>query len=186
MWQTGREFSHSIYRFPAEKSFLEFMLQTITGNWLAVYLAAPLGIRVLHPFLDVDLLSYGLQLPRDLRQLPGGGNKLVLRAAMRGILPEKVRTRRTKCGGDLQHLLGLNHHRQQLEAMINRSKAIEDLELFDRAKLIESLRSCSGGLGDPTQVSRIGGALALIYWLDNWPAWAQSPQVPTASYRFTA
>ena len=87
MWHVGREFAHSIYRYPAEKSFLDFILRTIGGSWMARYLAAPLGIRTLHPFLDVDLLGYCLQLPRDARRPPEGENKSLLRAAMRGILP---------------------------------------------------------------------------------------------------
>jgi asparagine synthase (glutamine-hydrolysing) len=185
MWHVGREFANSMYRYPAERSFLEFILRTIGASWAAVYLAAPLGIRTLHPFLDVDLLGYCLQLPRDLRRLPGGENKSLLRAAMRGILPEKVRVRKTQAVGDLQHLLGLNQNRKNLEAMINRSKAVDDLELFDKGTLIEALRVYSSGLGDALEEGRMGSALALIIWLDNWPAWAQIPQVPTASYQFT-
>jgi asparagine synthase (glutamine-hydrolysing) len=185
MWQVGREFAHSIYRYPAERSFLEFILRTMGGSWAAVNLAAPLGIRVLHPFLDVDLLSYCLQLPRDVRQLPESENKSLLRAAMRGILPEKVRTRRTQAAGDLQHLLGLNQNRQHLQAMIKRSKAVDDLELFDKGTLLEALRVYSSGLGDAMEEGRMGSALALIVWLDNWSAWGQIPQIPTASYQFT-
>ena len=155
MWHVGQEFASSIYRYPAERSYLEFMLRTIGGSWAAVYLAAPLGIRTLHPFLDVDLLSYCLKLPRDLRRLPEGENKSLLRAAMRGILPEKVRTRRTQASGDLQHLLGLNQNRQHLEAMINRSKAVDDLELFEKGRanrrdgcLFERIGRCDGGRAD--------------------------------------
>jgi asparagine synthase (glutamine-hydrolysing) len=185
MWQVGREFARSIYRYPAEKSFLEFILRTIGGSWASVYLAAPMGIRTLHPFLDVDLLSYCLRLPRDLRRLPEGENKSLLRTAMRGILPEKVRTRRTQAAGDLQHLLGLNHNRQHLEAMIDRSKAVDDLELFDKSTLIEALRVYASGLGDAMEEGRMGSALSLIVWLDHWSAWGQIPQVPTASYHLT-
>jgi len=185
MWLVGREFAQSVFRYPAERSFLEFMVRTVGGSWAALYLAAPLGIRTLHPFLDIDLLSYCLQLPRDARRLPEGENKSLLRAAMRDILPEKVRTRRTRAAGDLQHLLGLNQNRQHLEGMINRSKAIDDLELFAKGTLIEALRVYSSGLGDAMEEGRMGSALALIVWLDHWPAWGQIPQVPTASYQFT-
>lgn len=186
MWHVGRDFADSIYRYPAERSFLEFTLRTNGGTWMAVALAAPLGIRILHPFLDVDLLSYCLQLSRDLRRLPEGENKSLLRAAMRGILPEKVRTRRTVAVGNVQYLLGLNKNRQHLEVMINRSKAVGDLELFDKGKLIEALRVYASGLGDAREEGRMGSALALIFWLDNWPAWRHISQVPTASYVFTA
>jgi hypothetical protein len=69
--------------------------------------------------------------------------------------------------------------------MIKRSSAVDDLELFDMTKLIAALRVYSSGLGDAMEEGRMGSALALILWLDNWRGWRQSPQLPTASYRVT-
>ena len=49
------------------------------------------------PFLDYRLVEFVLGLP-DVYKLEGGVTKRVLREAMRGVLPEKVRTRMDKIG----------------------------------------------------------------------------------------
>lgn len=49
------------------------------------------------PFLDYRLVEYIFSLPNE-QILRGGTTKFVLRAAMEGILPEKVRTRQDKMG----------------------------------------------------------------------------------------
>ncbi len=49
------------------------------------------------PFLDYRLVSYALQLPLDWK-IKGRWNKYVLREAMRGRIPESVRTRTDKMG----------------------------------------------------------------------------------------
>lgn len=49
------------------------------------------------PFLDYRLVEYVLGLP-DKYKLSGGVTKLVMREGMRGILPEKIRTRMDKLG----------------------------------------------------------------------------------------
>jgi asparagine synthase (glutamine-hydrolysing) len=57
--------------------------------------AETFGIEARHPFLDVRLLKYALSIPPDqLFQL--GSYKPLLRGAMKGILPELVRTRQGK------------------------------------------------------------------------------------------
>ena len=49
------------------------------------------------PFLDYRLVEFTLGLPEDYK-LENGITKRVLREAMRGILPEKIRLRRDKLG----------------------------------------------------------------------------------------
>jgi asparagine synthase (glutamine-hydrolysing) len=49
------------------------------------------------PFLDLFFFKYVAALPID-RKLRSGWTKYVFRAAMRGILPEKIRLRRSKVG----------------------------------------------------------------------------------------
>jgi asparagine synthase (glutamine-hydrolysing) len=55
------------------------------------------GVEMRVPFLDHRLASYALSLPMDWR-MRGPWNKHVLREAMRGRMPESVRTRRDKMG----------------------------------------------------------------------------------------
>jgi asparagine synthase (glutamine-hydrolysing) len=55
------------------------------------------GVEVRVPFLDHRLVSYALALPIDWR-IRGPWNKYVLREALRGRIPESVRTRQDKMG----------------------------------------------------------------------------------------
>jgi asparagine synthase (glutamine-hydrolysing) len=55
------------------------------------------GIEVRMPFMDWRLVCFVFSLP-DKSKIGGGYTKRVLREAMRGILPEEVRTRRNKIG----------------------------------------------------------------------------------------
>jgi len=55
------------------------------------------GVEVRVPFLDHRLASYALALPIDWR-IRGSWNKYVLREALRGRIPESVRTRQDKMG----------------------------------------------------------------------------------------
>jgi asparagine synthase (glutamine-hydrolysing) len=55
------------------------------------------GVEIRMPFMDWRLVSYVFALPET--SIAGGGyTKRVLREAMRGVLPEKVRTRKSKLG----------------------------------------------------------------------------------------
>ena len=49
------------------------------------------------PLLDHRVVEYGLSLPDDLK-IRNGWSKFAVRMAMRGIIPDTVRLRRTKLG----------------------------------------------------------------------------------------
>lgn len=55
------------------------------------------GIEMRYPFLYRPLVEFSLRLPRELRTQPGA-RKWVLRQAVAGALPDRVRTRRDKGG----------------------------------------------------------------------------------------
>lgn len=55
-------------------------------------LAAMHGLEQRHPFYDVRVLSYCLALPPD-QKLKEGWTRSILRRAMNGVLPDKIRTR---------------------------------------------------------------------------------------------
>lgn len=57
--------------------------------------AALCGVEERHPFYDRRLVEFALGLPED-RRWSGRENKRVIREAMRGVLPEAVRTRTAK------------------------------------------------------------------------------------------
>jgi asparagine synthase (glutamine-hydrolysing) len=58
-------------------------------------LAARLGITYREPWLDKRLIEFMMAVPTD-QTIRGGLRKIVLRNALQGILPDKVRTRRGK------------------------------------------------------------------------------------------
>ena len=72
---------------------------TSNRNLLKMYdrmsMAHGVGVRL--PFLDWRLVTYCFPLPEESK-IGGGYSKRILREAMRGILPEKVRTRTRKIG----------------------------------------------------------------------------------------
>jgi asparagine synthase (glutamine-hydrolysing) len=53
------------------------------------------GVDYLFPFLDRDLLQFMMRIPGE-KTAPGGVHRGLMREAMRGTLPEEIRTRRTK------------------------------------------------------------------------------------------
>jgi asparagine synthase (glutamine-hydrolysing) len=57
--------------------------------------ASSFGHEIRHPFFDRRLVEFCLSLPEDQRWR-GEETKFIHRAAMKGILPESIRTRRTK------------------------------------------------------------------------------------------
>lgn len=57
------------------------------------------SIETRHPFLDYRLVEFAVGCPADFK-LRDGWSKWILRNAMKGILPEKIRLRKTKLGFD--------------------------------------------------------------------------------------
>ncbi len=55
------------------------------------------GVEIRNAFLDWRIVRYAFSLP-DESKIGGGYSKRILREAMRGIVPEEVRTRRSKIG----------------------------------------------------------------------------------------
>lgn len=80
------------------------------------------------PFLDYRLVEFVLGLPEEYK-LKDGITKRVLREAMRGILPEKVRLRRDKIGFATPEQLWLKNYnpqlfRNELRSAVDRSQGI--------------------------------------------------------------
>jgi asparagine synthase (glutamine-hydrolysing) len=80
----------SLYR-----DFHHTVLPTILRNFDRCSMAH--GIEVRMPFMDWRLVCYAFSLPEESK-VGGGFTKRVLREAMRGIMPESLRTRRSKIG----------------------------------------------------------------------------------------
>jgi asparagine synthase (glutamine-hydrolysing) len=153
-----------LHRYPIEDSFNQLVLQAAAGNWASWYLAAPLNMHISQPFLDPRLITYCLSLPRQLREVPGVAKPL-LQEAMKGTLPEPIRTRKYKANFNEVYWQGLSQNLPYLEAMVYQSD-ISQLGIFNQAKLIEVMRQHAIGIGDVKSGSFICKSLALIAWFD--------------------
>lgn len=70
-------------------------LPTILRNFDRLSMAH--GVEIRAPFMDWRVVCYGFSLPGSSK-IGGGFTKRILREAMRGILPEPIRTRMSKIG----------------------------------------------------------------------------------------
>ena len=72
------------------------------------------GVENRSPFLDTDLLNYSLKIQSNLF-IQNGYNKYLLREALKGILPDRIRLNRKKIGFnfDLNSLIDLNSNETQ-------------------------------------------------------------------------
>lgn len=105
------------------------------------------------PFLTPDFADFLFSLPPEHIVSPRGDRKHVFREAMRGILPEPVRTRRDKIGFFADDGLWLRSNRASFERYLDEVSAIP---AFDAEKTRAYLRGFfDEGRGSAQQVWRI-------------------------------
>lgn len=105
------------------------------------------------PFLTPDFADFLFSLPPDHIVSPRGDRKHVFREAMRGILPEPIRTRRDKIGFFADDGLWLRSNRARFETYLDEVSAIP---AFDSDKTNAYLRGFfEEGQGSAQQVWRI-------------------------------
>jgi len=176
----ARENAQQIYR-QCQQTSLSVTLSGIKGNAgdiLSWSVAAPFGIAHAHPFRDPRLLTFGLGMQSRITPEPGK-TKPVLAEAMRGILPDKIRTRQRKQGFGEVYYLGLARNRGSLEAMI-RLAPIEDM--IDKEQLIQSLREgCLAGV-PPRGLQHLSHMLALLKWLSMREEWQEVREKVSSSF----
>jgi asparagine synthase (glutamine-hydrolysing) len=123
------------------------------------------SLDVRHPFLDRRLVEFGLGLPSELTTRPYAG-KWVLREAMRGIVPEAVRTRIGKGSQNERHAWSLTAQRQLLEPLV-REPILGDLGVVDGRKLRTAFDAA------PHQGQRRGDPHAALQQVLAVEAWLQ-------------
>ena len=127
--------------------------------------AAMFGIEERHPFADRRLVEYCLALPEEQRWR-GTTLKVVLREAMRGLLPESVRTKAEQPDLSFLHMEAL--------AAAGGERVFETLRIAERGWVVPDLargmyRRAVGLLaaGDP-RYAELVGPLWTIHGLDLW------------------
>jgi asparagine synthase (glutamine-hydrolysing) len=121
-------------------------------------------LDVRHPFLYQPLVELALQLPPDVVVRPHA-RKWVLREAMRGILPESVRTRVGKGEGSGLVAHGLARQGPWLERLL-RDPILAQLGLIDPVRLKRSISNVMREQYSENSIyTRIEVALDLEIWL---------------------
>lgn len=122
-----------------------------------------------HPFLYRPLVEFSLRLPPSLRTRPLA-QKWVLREAMRGILPDHVRTRTGKGGSDGRIAWSLARERDRIKDLLD-DPILGQLGCID----VKRLRATIGDVrsGQETYVAALMDTLSLETWLrvrsGRWP-----------------
>jgi asparagine synthase (glutamine-hydrolysing) len=129
-----------------------------------MYRAAPHGIMLTHPFLDPRVFSLGLGIRSRVGPQPGG-QKPILAAAMRGILPECILNRPRKGHFNETYYMGLSRNLRHLEALVEQAP-VDDLGFLDKVSLLDCLqRAALGNAGDAGALMPLNGTLSLLVWL---------------------
>ena len=130
----------------------------ITGFLLRGYLEKACDIR--YPFLHRPLVELMLSTPWSLRAVPGEP-KAILRRAMKGILPERVRCRTQSASTGHAVYNGLRKEWPVLEQIVDSSVLVE-LGAVDRERLRTALHMARQG-----HAPDLGGLLSTLT-LDAW------------------
>jgi asparagine synthase (glutamine-hydrolysing) len=182
LWEKGRQAVGRCYRAPYEETASKFAVTCSQGNWSNWHLAGPRGMHISRPFLDPRLIEFSLSLPHQIRFQPGIAKPL-LRSAMKGILPEPIRTRVWKRDFNDPYRLGLARRFGELDDMVRRS-TIKDLDLFDTDLLRTILHQVATGLGAAEGGFRLNSTLDLIAWYDRLgPALSRPADEPSEVVR---
>ncbi len=130
----------------------------ITGFLLRGYLEKACDIR--YPFLHRPLVELALDIPWNLKAVPGEP-KAILRRAMKGILPERVRCRTQNASTGHAAYNGLRKEWRALEGIVHSSMLVE-LGAVDRERLRTALHLARQG-----HAPDLGGLLSTLT-LDAW------------------
>lgn len=102
------------------------------------------GIDWRFPFYDRRLIDFLLSVPPSY-MFRGGFSRCLIRQYMKGLLPEKIRRRTTKCHlGDIQERGIQEKERRRIQELINDSRAVE-MGLVNPDALKKAWESCWNG-----------------------------------------
>lgn len=135
------------------------------------------ALDVRHPLLYRPLVEFALRLPPTLRARPHA-HRWIVREALRGILPEKVRTRVGKPGTAMFLAWSFGANRVKL-ASLTREPILADLGLLDprrfRAAFDDAAQHATGG---GVLLGSLLNTLAVEAWLQHrcgrWPCSEQA------------
>ncbi len=119
------------------------------------------GMEVRYPFLSRPLIEFSLRLPVQMKARPTA-RKWVLREAMRGVLPEAIRTRHGKGGIGARILWSLKQEAGTIQSLL-RQPLLAELGLIDVQHLRAAVEEASNGAKH--HLVMLMSALSLETWL---------------------
>jgi asparagine synthase (glutamine-hydrolysing) len=150
---------------PAALSIALWSIRQGYGDFYRLNTAAPRGMMLTHPFRDPRVYSLGLGIQARARPQPGSGQKPILAAALRGILPDCILNRPSKGHFNEAYFLGLSRNLGRMEALVKEAP-VDDLGFLDKATLLDGLqRAALGNAGDAPSLSAMDRTLALLLWV---------------------
>ncbi len=118
-------------------------------------------VEMRYPYLDRRIIEFGLATPLS-QKLRGGDTRSVVRRALRGVLPEAIRTRETKAGPAEAFHRAIGRQWPYLQRLFA-SPRCADLGLIEPRIFLEELqRARHGMVGNLVQMMR---TISLELWL---------------------
>jgi asparagine synthase (glutamine-hydrolysing) len=145
-----------------ESPLLAFMAEMLT------VVSANFGLDGRHPFFDRRLIEFCLSLPGD-QKLADGWNRVVMRRAMEGLLPDEIRWRRSKQNLTANFNLRLFEDRGRLEDVVLDEHGPMS-EYVDMPRLRDSYRRfCEDPLRRSADAFAVFIPAVLALWLRDSP-----------------
>lgn len=116
------------------------------------------------PFLDHRVVEYIFSLPINQR-IKNGWTKYLLRNAVKGIVPEKIRKRRSKIGFAVPEKRWMLELKGKVMKMLN-SKKFKSRKYFDQEEIHKNFEKLCRGNLDDNYVRFFWRALILEFWLE--------------------
>ncbi len=160
----GKENAYRRNKTPCDRSIYLSAITSIP-QWMCWDYTAPYDVHTAHPFSDPRIISFCLGIPHHVKSVPGK-RKVLLQTAMKGILPEKIRTRYDKGNFNYIYYRGLEKNLIQLQQMVVNS-SINELGIFETEELTKFMRQVAMGRGNINGCDRLNRSLALIAWFNN-------------------
>ena len=147
------------------QDFIGLLQQTITTNIFNTK-AEWFGMEARFPYLDRRLAEFMLAVPLHIGSGPGPANyKRLLRQAMQGILPEKIRLRTDKRGGDAGLRKRFRERNKDQILRIFSDTKLAKFRIIDGKILLEEFLDFCRGAGYHQAPMFFSGILALEVWL---------------------
>lgn len=152
-------FLPQVYKSPAaQRQYL--LIKRTSAPLLQWHLANP-ELEARFPYLDRRLVEFAMAIPMT-QKLRVGETRSILRRGMRGILPEKIRTRRGKAVFDQASSISLQKE-WKMVSQLTSSPHLASLGMIDPERLHSAAESASLGLLKDSYL--FWAALSLELWL---------------------